>query len=50
MFDHIRTFLPEIVSELMSKLKDCKERLMEIGPNLPTTDVEKQQLVWNIIS
>lgn len=41
MYKHIRAFLPEIMLEISSKLKECKDRLNDLGPNVPTSDVEK---------
>lgn len=35
MFNHIRNILPAIVKELKDKLKECEDRLKDLGPALP---------------
>jgi vacuolar protein sorting-associated protein 1 len=50
MFHHIRAFLPKIIKEISEKVKDCEERLKDLGPPLPTSTKEKMNLLWHIIS
>ena len=35
LFNHIRNLLPAIIKEIKDKLKDCEDRLTDLGPSLP---------------
>jgi hypothetical protein len=50
MFGHIRNTLPEIVKEIMEKIRECEIKLSELGEPLPSTLSEKTHLVWNMIT
>lgn len=50
MFKVIRIFLPKIIKEITEKMKDCEEKLKDLGPPLPTSVKEKMNLLWHIIS
>ncbi len=50
LFAHIKHNLPEIIKEIQDKIKDVEERLHDLGPSLPSTQSEKLQLVWNMIT
>lgn len=50
MFKVIRIFLPKIIKEIAEKMKDCEEKLKDLGPPLPTSVKEKMNLLWHIIS
>ena len=48
MFTHIKNFLPDIVRETMLRIKDCEERLRDLGPSAPADMRSKLQLLWNM--
>jgi len=50
LFGHIRNTLPEIAKEIQNKIKECEERLKDLGVPLPVTSKEKMQLIWNMIT
>lgn len=50
LFNHIRAILPSIVKEIKDKLKECEERLSDLGPSLPREQKDKMQLVWTMIT
>jgi len=50
LFGHIRNTLPEIAKEIQNKIKECEERLRDLGDPLPSTSKEKMQLIWNMIT
>jgi hypothetical protein len=35
LFNHIRNLLPAIIKEIKDKLKECEDRLKDLGPSLP---------------
>ena len=35
LFNHIRNILPAIIKEIKDKLRECEERLKDLGPSLP---------------
>jgi len=50
LFSHIRSTLPEIAKEIQNKIKECEERLRDLGEPLPSSQKEKMQLLWNMIT
>jgi dynamin 1-like protein len=50
LFGHIRNSLPEISREITNKIKECEERVRDLGEPLPSSVKEKMQLLWNIIT
>lgn len=50
MFVHIRRMLPAIIKEISEKIKDCENKLKELGPPLPRDSKEKIHLLWNMIT
>lgn len=50
LFHHIRNYLPEIMKEISIKIKDCEDRLKELGTSLPVTTKDKVQLLWQLIT
>ena len=50
MFTHIKSFLPEIIRETMLRIKDCEDRLRELGPSAPSDMKSKLQLLWNMVT
>jgi len=50
LFGHIRATLPEISKEIANKIRECEERLRDLGEPLPSTSKEKMQLLWNMIT
>jgi len=50
MFHHIRAILPKIIQEISSKIKDCEERLRDLGPAMPSDAKEKMHMLWNVIT
>jgi len=50
LFHHIRNYLPEILKEINSKLKDCEDRLKDLGTSLPVSTKDKIQLLWSLIT
>ena len=49
-FTHIRRFLPEIMKDVGQKIKETEASLRELGPKMPTSQHEKVQLLWQMIS
>lgn len=45
MYNQIKHFMPEIVKELNDKTRDCETRLLEIGPGMPDSEIERKQLL-----
>lgn len=41
LFYHIREFLPKIVVEIREKIRECEDRLKELGPTLPADNRER---------
>ena len=50
LFGHIRNTLPEISKEIQNKIRECEERIKDLGDPLPSTSREKMQLFWNMIT
>jgi replication fork clamp-binding protein CrfC len=50
LFGHIRNTLPEISKEIQNKIRECEERVRDLGEPLPSTSKEKMQLLWNMIT
>ena len=50
LFTHIKNFLPEIIRETMLRIKDCDERLRDLGPSTPSDMKSKLQLLWNMVT
>jgi GTP-binding protein EngB required for normal cell division len=50
LFHHIRNYLPEILKEINSKIKDCEDRLKDLGTSLPISTKDKVQLLWQLIT
>lgn len=50
LFTHIKNFLPEIIRETMIRIKDCDERLRELGPSTPSDMRSKLQLLWTMVT
>jgi dynamin 1-like protein len=50
LFKQIKNFLPEIVKEINSKMKECEEAIMLLGNPIPLDDAGKLSLLWNMIS
>ena len=49
-FQHIKNYLPVIIGEIKEKVKDCEDRLKELGPALPSNSTDKLGLVWEKIT
>ncbi|CAG9313802.1 unnamed protein product [Blepharisma stoltei] len=49
MFTHIKGFLPEIMRETVYKIKECEDKLKELGPSTPQEPKQKIQLLWNMV-
>lgn len=50
LFTHIKSFLPDIIRETMLRVKDCEERLKDLGPSAPSDMRAKLQLLWNMVT
>ena len=50
LFNHIRNLLPAIIKEIKDKLKECEDRLKDLGPSLPIEQKDKMQLIWTMIT
>lgn len=50
MFTHIKTHLPDIMKEIKDKVGDIEERLVNLGPPMPSETRDKQQLLWNMVT
>jgi dynamin 1-like protein len=50
LFTHIKQFLPDIMREITLKLRECEERMRELGPSAPTENKDKMQVLWNMIT
>jgi GTP-binding protein EngB required for normal cell division len=48
LFNHIRNYLPEITKEINLKMRDCEDRLKDLGTALPSTTREKIHLLWGL--
>jgi hypothetical protein len=48
LFNHIRYHLPEITKEIMMKMKDCEDKIKDLGTALPSTTKEKVHLLWSL--
>ena len=38
------------MKEIQSKIKDCEERLKDLGPPMPREYTEKMHLIWNMVT
>ena len=45
LFTHIKNFLPEIIKETMIRIKECEERLRDLGPSTPSDLKQRLQLL-----
>ena len=50
LFQHIKKCLPQIIREIEEKLKDCQQKLRELGPGLPRDKKERMHLIWNLLT
>ena len=50
MYAHIRVSLPDITKEVDEKLKAVEERIKDLGTPLPTSESQRIQLLWSMIS
>jgi len=50
LFTHIKSFLPDIMKEVAYKIRECEERIRELGPSAPEDPKSKTQLLWNMIN
>lgn len=50
LHNHIKTHLPSIIAEINNKVKECEQRLKEIGPILPADPREKMHHLWKMIT
>jgi vacuolar protein sorting-associated protein 1 len=50
LFTHIKSILPEITRETMIRIKDCEEKLRDLGPSTPNDIKMKLQLLWNLVT
>lgn len=41
MFQHIRNFLPQIIKEINVKIRECEDKLKDLGPPMPREKHEK---------
>lgn len=50
MYAHIRSALPDIIKEVEEKLKSIEGRLKDLGAPLPSTDAQRMQTLWGMIT
>jgi hypothetical protein len=50
LYTHIKHLLPEILKETLYRIKECDERLHELGPSAPVDPRQKTQLIWNMVT
>lgn len=50
LFHHIRMHLPKIIKEIDEKIRDCEDRLKELGTSLPIDNKEKIHFLWNKVT
>ncbi len=50
LFKQIRQFLPEIVKEINTKIKECEDNVHLLGQPLPIDNSGKLNLLWNMMS
>jgi len=50
LFTHIKNYLPEIVKEINVIKKEVEDDLKNLGVPLPSSDHEKMQLLWNMVT
>jgi predicted phage-related endonuclease len=49
-FEHIRKQLPDVFEEIKAKIKECEDRIKELGPPMPNKTQEKLHLIWSMIT
>ena len=50
MFTHIKTHLPDIMREIKDKIVEIEQRLINLGPPMPSETRDKQHLLWNMVT
>lgn len=50
LYQHIRTCLPEIISEIQKQINDKEARLKELGTGMPEEDKDRMKFLWKIIN
>ena len=50
LFTHIKNYLPEIVKDINALKRDFDEKLRNLGEPLPSSQREKMQLLWNMVT
>ena len=50
LFTHIKHSLPDITKEIKDKSKETEEDLKDLGPEMPSEDSAKTQLLWSMIT
>ncbi len=50
MFTHIKSHLPDIMKEIKEKISEIDERLVALGPPMPSETRDKQHLLWNMVT
>ncbi|KAL4504370.1 hypothetical protein ABPG72_009816 [Tetrahymena utriculariae] len=50
LYTHIRTCLPQIISEIQKQINEKEQRLKELGTGMPEEDKDKLKFLWKAIS
>lgn len=48
LYTHIRTCLPEIISEIQKQINEKETRLKELGPGMPDEDKDRMKFLWKV--
>jgi hypothetical protein len=46
LYQHIRSFLPELQKEMNIQIKGKENRMKELGPAMPETDKDRLRFLW----
>eukprot|EP00742_Colponemidia_sp_Colp-10_P002968 GILJ01003167.1.p1 GENE.GILJ01003167.1~~GILJ01003167.1.p1 ORF type:complete len:757 (-),score=123.34 GILJ01003167.1:152-2422(-) len=50
LYKHIKSFLPEILRELLVKLREAEERLKDLGEPVPGDVKDKVHMLWSLVT
>ena len=50
MFTHIKSHLPDSMEEIKEKINEIDQRLINLGPPMPSETRDKQHLLWNMVT
>ncbi|EAR96322.2 dynamin central region family protein (macronuclear) [Tetrahymena thermophila SB210] len=50
LYTHIRTCLPQIISEIQKQINEKEQRLKELGTGMPEEEKDKLKYLWKVIN